>query len=308
MVEDGAGGGDPDIAARLRHHRQRAPQHAQPVRLADDVGVQRDAHHLRQAIGADLAQPFLEIIHDHPRKGLGRFAAGGDGGDVVDLLRIGHGQQRATARPHPDRGVIGAPVHGVAIAFLGQQVGRRAAFGDPGGQPAVRRGALVARNGLGRVGDQAAFLGLGQHRLAFGIGAAMAGHLVAARPMGGHQVWRVVVHRAVEQHGRGHRDLIQQVQQPPAADPVAIVAPGEVQHIRLRPAGGEFGAQPFPEGEMLQIDAEIDGELRPTRPGIGGAPPPGRVVVASMGRQHRGSSARIQHVSLPRPVSTASVR
>ena len=50
------------------------------------------------------------------------------------------------------------------------------------------------------------------------------------------------------------------VEQPPGADPVAVVAPGVVEHVGLRPARRQLGAKALAEGEMLEVEREIDGE------------------------------------------------
>ena len=68
---------------------KRAAQLSQPVRLADQIGMQRDAHDLGLAI-ADLPPPFLEIIDQELGESLRAVLARDDGGDVVGFLWIGH--------------------------------------------------------------------------------------------------------------------------------------------------------------------------------------------------------------------------
>ena len=53
-------------------------------------------------------------------------------------------------------------------------------------------------------------------------------------------------------------ERIEHLEQPPAADPVAVIAPGEVHHVGLRSAGRQFRPEPLAEREMLQVHAEID--------------------------------------------------
>ena len=140
------------------------------------------------------------------------------------------------------------------------------------------------------VRDQRPLLLFGQHGLALAVGAVMAGDLVspcAISPcaMRRDRLRRMIVDRAVQQHRAGQGERVQQFQQPPGAHPVAVVAPGVVQDIGLRHRG-ELGPQPFAEGEALEVDAEIDREARPARPGPARTLRPGGIGVAAMGPQH----------------------
>src|SRR6185312_12853699 len=53
------------------------------------------------------------------------------------------------------------------------------------------------------------------------------------------------------------------------ADPVAVVAPGIIEHVRLAAAGHQLGAQTFAEGEPFEIDGNVEGEPLAARPVIG---------------------------------------
>jgi hypothetical protein len=60
------------------------------------------------------------------------------------------------------------------------------------------------------------------------------------------------------QHRGGQGEPVEQLDQAPDAGPVAIVAPGEVEHVRLRPAGAKLGAEPLAESEIFEVQPEID--------------------------------------------------
>src|SRR5215213_504939 len=62
-----------------------APEVPEAVRLADEIGMKRDAHHQRRV--DRLLEHLVEIVDDHVRKLLGRIFAGDDRRNVVDLLR-----------------------------------------------------------------------------------------------------------------------------------------------------------------------------------------------------------------------------
>src|SRR5215203_6566696 len=73
MGRDGARRGEPDVVASARDVAQRGPQIPQAVRLADDVGVERDAHDERPARG--LLEHLVEMGGDHGGEVLGRVLA-----------------------------------------------------------------------------------------------------------------------------------------------------------------------------------------------------------------------------------------
>ena len=75
---------------------QRAAQVAQAVGLADDVRVQRQAHH--QRLAARLLEHLVEVVDDHRGEILGVHLARDDHRDVVELLRIGHRPAAAPLR------------------------------------------------------------------------------------------------------------------------------------------------------------------------------------------------------------------
>jgi hypothetical protein len=98
----------------------------------------------------------------------------------------------------------------------------------------------------------------------FGVGAAVASHVVAAGFDLFHDL-RVVVADAAVQKNRGKQfQLVQDLEQAPIADPVAVVAPGEIAR-RLLAAAHRIHSQPA-EGEMLDVERDIEGEPLASRP------------------------------------------
>jgi len=59
---------------------------------------------------------------------------------------------------------------------------------------------------------------------------------------------------------------IEELEHPPGANAVAVLPPGPVQHVRLRPAWGKLAAEPLAEGEVLEVEADVDGEAPAVRP------------------------------------------
>jgi hypothetical protein len=155
-------------------------------------------------------QAFLEIIDDHVGE-LGRaILPRGDGGDVVHLLRVGDREQPAMRGAVPDGLLVVAPVERVAVPGLDEHVRRRHALRDPGRQPAAGWGAFLACHPRRAFGDEGALLVGREDGLPFGIGAAVAGELTPARPMGGEQTRRLVVHGGVDQQRRRQCKLVEQ--------------------------------------------------------------------------------------------------
>src|SRR5262249_53752900 len=87
-------------------------------------------------------------------------------------------------------------------------------------------------------------------------------------------------------------EFVEEVENAPDADAVAVVAP-RVIALRLRcRAAGRIGAEAGAEGEVLDIVAEIDGEPLAAGPRVVLAAIDWHVVVAVVGRQLHG--ARLQ--------------
>ena len=88
---------------------QRLAQQAQPVGLTHDHGVERDA--ADQRLPSRLAQKFLELADDEVAELLGRVVAHQDLRAVVDLDRVLDAHDWTGARLHPERLIVGRPIH-----------------------------------------------------------------------------------------------------------------------------------------------------------------------------------------------------
>ncbi|MNS92384.1 hypothetical protein D3C72_1265190 [compost metagenome] len=258
--------------------RQRPAQVPQPVRLAHQVGMQRNAHYQRLRVLriVGLRQHLVELVDDHVGKGGAVKVARDDHRDVVQLLRIGNRPQPAAARGHAHRAVIVRPVQRVAIAGLGQQVRRHHRLRDPRRQPAAGRPPAMCGDALPAVHQQCPLARLVELALAMGVGVAMADQLVAACQAGVQHFGAMVVQRGVQQHAGRHLQPVEQFQAAPHAHPVAVLAPAVVEHVRLRRDRPEVGAQPLAKGEVLDIEAEVDRQPRAIGPaeriGVGNRP------------------------------------
>ena len=103
-----------------------------------------------------------------------------DHGNVVDFLGIGHGEEPAFTRPHPDGLIIHRPVEDVLIARLLEEIGRKVAGIDAGAEPSLRLLALVSLDRGRDVGDQLCLAGLVEIVLVLGVRSPVADDLVAA--------------------------------------------------------------------------------------------------------------------------------
>src|SRR6185503_14068313 len=124
-------------------------------------------------------------------------------------------------------------------------------------------------------------------RLALGVGSSVPHHLVAAFRVGRQQLRAIVVELAVEQHGVRQVVVVGELQKPPRADAVAVVAPGEAAHVGLRLRHRVVVAQAFAESEMLDVETEMHRETLAARPGVIGSFHNRRIVVAAVRAQHR---------------------
>lgn len=177
MIVDRPGSGDPDITPPRGDMFQCTAQMPHAMWLTHQIGVERNAHHLRLAI-RDLSYPFLEIINNHTREIAGAIFPRDDRGNVIHLLRIGNGEQLSRAGMHPDRRIIHAPNERVAIARFHQHVGRGAAFRNPGGKSCLLMAALLSA--------------IRQFRLALRIGPPMTREFVATGAMRCDQSRRIL--------------------------------------------------------------------------------------------------------------------
>src|SRR5258708_24799636 len=228
-----------------------------------------------------------------------------DRGRIVELGRIGHREDRTGARLEPERLVVGRPIHHVAVAGLLQQVGRGVAFRRRRSHPSLRRSALAARDLLGHVVDQAALVELPQVALALRVGAAMAHHLVAALADALADLRVIFVEQRVDVVRGGQLQLVEQVEHPPDADPVAIVAPGVIALLLRLALLGRIPAGALAIGVDLDVGRRAKGEPLALRPGIVLALADDRIVIAVVlgKRQHRFSPSVTRDIAGRRAIA-----
>ena len=102
-----------------------------------------------QTDGADkrifgrLLQHLIELVDQHLREFFAGVAEPDDAAVIVALDRVGHGENLAGTRRHPDRLIVHGPVHVVGVALLLKQIERDRGVRKPGAHPACRALALV---------------------------------------------------------------------------------------------------------------------------------------------------------------------
>src|SRR6185295_109713 len=89
------------------------------------------------------------------------------------------------------------------------------------------------------------------------------------------------------------RKLVEQVEQAPHPDAVAVVAPGEGARVGCRAFHRDRMAEAGAEREVLDVDAEIDGEALAVRPVVVRALGDRRIVVALVMRKFHGPRPRL---------------
>ena len=215
-----------------------------------------------------------------------------DGGGIVELGRVGHRQERPRARAQPERLVVGRPVHHVAVAGLLQQVGGDVALRGGGAHPTLRRPALAADDLLRHVVDQPPFVELPEIALALGVGAAVTDDLVAALADAVADLRVVLVEQRIDVVCRRQLELLEQVEQAPDADSVAVVAPGIIALLLRLALLGRIPAGALAIGVDLDIGGDAERQPLAAGPGIVLALADDRIVVAIVlgQRQHRMSS------------------
>ena len=134
--------------------------------------------------------------------------------------------------------------------------------------PAGGRRAFMSRDRLGHFTQNALFVGLPQAAQVLGVGAPMRNHFVAAPANRRHHLRRILVQQAVRAVRRRQLQLVEELEQPPDADAVTVVAPGVVA-MGLRLAGlrrvvAEAGA----EGEPLDVGRYDEREALAGRPRV----------------------------------------
>jgi hypothetical protein len=99
-----------------------------------------------------------------------------------------------------------------------------------------------------------------------GIGTAMADHVITAGFDLFDDLRVVIADAAIQQDRGGQLQLVEDLEQAPIADPVAVIAPGEIARGLLT-AADRIHPQSGAEREMLDIERDVEGEplaLRPT--------------------------------------------
>ena len=138
MPRDRARRGEPDRVAMFRDVTQRPLQMPQAVRLADEIGMQRHAHHQRprRPTAPASRRTGRRSCRRRPRRRPCERRSAECRSLPADRAPRGCA---AAAAAEPHRLVVHAPVEQVAIARLGQQVGRAMAVRNPRAEPALRR-------------------------------------------------------------------------------------------------------------------------------------------------------------------------
>src|SRR5262245_49419279 len=209
---------------------ERALQRAETKRLPDDVGVQR--HHADERLPHALLDHPVELVHDHVGEFPRIVLALHDLADVVELHRIGYVEDLAAGGAEPDRLIVAWPVEHVFVAGGRQQIERDIGFDSSRAEPALRRASLVPAYGFGRVLDQPSLVGLPQSALAFGAGATVTDVVVAASPNALEDFRMMLVDQAVDDTRAGQFELVEQVEQAPDTDAIAVVTPSEIALVR----------------------------------------------------------------------------
>src|SRR5262245_8777690 len=95
----------------------------------------------------------------------------------------------------------------------------------------------------------------------------------------------------VEQHREGKPGFFEQFDEPPAANPVAILAPGPIIGIGMAEPRRHCKAQTFAVGEMLDTEREINRKPFVLRPVELWSPDDRRIIEPAMGTQHGTSTS-----------------
>ena len=151
-----------------------------------------------------LAQHLVEVVDDHvgevaPRPSAARRSSGcrsapADRESTTALAR---------ARRELHRLVVVAPVERVAVAGLGEQVGRDGAFGDPGSSASREMSCFDSLRMISlQAESKAPFLSFAQLALPLRIRVPVADQLVAALDAGLDHLGAVVVERGVDDRAR----------------------------------------------------------------------------------------------------------
>src|SRR6266446_3677195 len=258
---------DPILVLVLDAMLDGLPHRPKPERLAHDEAVQGQRIDERLALG--LLEQFLELVDDH----LGELAAGVIAmrlrAGIVQFHGIGHRKQRSRARLHPYRLVIEWPIEQMRIARLFQEIGCDVGFERPRSHPTGGAHADVFLDDFGARLDGARLVLLPHRPQQLGVGAAVAEHVVAAGFDLFNDLRVVIADAAVQKNRGGQFELVQDFEQAPIADSVAVVAPGEIARGLLA-AANRIHPQPGAEGEPLASRPAVVFALDDRRIGVSG--------------------------------------
>src|SRR6516164_6891349 len=284
------------------------PHRPKSERLAHDEAVQGQRVDERLALG--LLEQLLELVDDH----LGELAAGVIAmrlrAGVVQFHGIGHRKQWSRARLHPDRLVIEWPIEQMRIAGLFQEIGRDVGFERPWSHPTGGAHANVFFDDFRALLDGTRLVLLPHRPQQFSVGAAVAEYVVTPGFDLFDDLRIVIADAAVQKDRSGQFELVEDLEQAPIADSVAVVAPGEIARGLLA-ASHRIHPEPGAEGEMLDIERDIEGEPLASRPVVVRPLDDRRIGVSGVAGkfQHRGplsSVDRLATSSLTRRSSTST--
>jgi hypothetical protein len=183
--------------------------------------------------------------------------------DVVDLDRVGHGDDLAVRGPERQRLLVHHPVGDVFDAGFGQQVERLVGFGETGTFPAARRLSGQRLDGADRVGDGAHLVLDLVHRL---LHPAMAHEIPAGRVRRLAGLAVEFAGRAVHREARLELARAQRLEEPPEADPHPVLVPCPVRYVgqqRLAHRRRQDGARHRPgRRPVLDVHDRPDGHAR----------------------------------------------
>ena len=149
-----------------------------------------------------------------------------------------------------------------------QEIGRNVRLERTRTHPAGRSDTDMFFDDLGALMDRARFVMLPHWPQQLGIGAAMTENVIAARFDLFDELRVMVANTAVQENRRRQFQIVQDFEQAPISDPVAVIAPGEVACGLLAAAIGRIHPDPGAEREMFDVQRHIERQPLPVRPGV----------------------------------------
>src|SRR5258707_9106386 len=203
---------------------QRLAEQAEPVGLTYDHRVQCDAAYER--LFCRLAQQFFELTNDEVTEFVRRVMPHQNLRTVVDLDRVRDAHDWAGARLHPERVIVGRPVHQEIEPDLLQEAGRAVRGRHPWRHPASRWLYGYALDRVANLLQESPLVSFPHVAMTFRVGAAMPNEFITARFQCIDDARRIVENRGVDQMSRGEVQFIEQFEAAPNANPVAVITPG----------------------------------------------------------------------------------